>query len=146
MSLDLRNCKIEGSNKYRLSLPFHATNTLLPLLSADRDIGSFLTPILSSPLSFNGTRIYAATKYYTPSEIVEAFRNATGTEVEFQSISDDEYWNGQMGGTADAISSFSEFARGYDIMGVGAREELEKWIEVSFVFFSQSLVYSEKAL
>jgi len=73
-------------------------------------------------------------------EIANAFTAATGVEVEYKMCTDDEYWKVKNGGAMDFISSISEFMRDYDPLGVGAKEDWKKSLEVSCSYLGCELV------
>ena len=66
---------------------FHFSNTwspttTIPLISIT-DTGKFIAPILTNPEKYAGKVFTAATAYYTPLEMVDAWTKVTGKKVEF---------------------------------------------------------------
>ncbi|KAJ5117422.1 hypothetical protein N7448_011054 [Penicillium atrosanguineum] len=59
----------------------------LPLIDIT-DIGAYLAPALQNPTKYNGSRLYAATAYYTTKEMVDAWSAVSGWKVRF--ATDDE--------------------------------------------------------
>ena len=52
----------------------------IPLIDI-ADTGKFLAPVLSDPNKYNGASFTAATAFYTPKQMVEAWRTVTGKDV-----------------------------------------------------------------
>ena len=57
-------------------------DTLLPLIDI-ADTGKFLAPVLFDPNKYNGKVLTAATAFYTPKEMVDAWTKVTGKKVIF---------------------------------------------------------------
>ncbi|KAF7556401.1 hypothetical protein G7Z17_g1454 [Cylindrodendrum hubeiense] len=58
---------------YTLALPISPENGQIPLLDAGRDVGKFVAASIANYPKTLGSRIYAATDYYTPSQVAAAF-------------------------------------------------------------------------
>lgn len=57
-------------------------DTLLPLIDIT-DTGKFLEPVLLNPDKYNGKTLTAATAFYTPQQMVDAWAKITGKNVIF---------------------------------------------------------------
>ncbi len=57
-------------------------STLLPLIDIT-DTGKFLAPVLLNPDKYNGKTFTAATAFYTPQQMVDAWTKVTGKKVIF---------------------------------------------------------------
>lgn len=57
-------------------------DTLLPLIDIT-DTGKFLEPVLFAPEKYNGKTFTAATAFYTPQQMVDAWTKVTGKKVVF---------------------------------------------------------------
>ncbi len=61
------------TNEYTLALPIPVTSPM-PLLDTEDDTGKFVKGILLNREKTLGKRIFGATAYYTPEQIVEEFK------------------------------------------------------------------------
>lgn len=57
--------------------------TLIPLIDIT-DTGKFLAPVLFNPDQYNGKVFTAATAFYTPQQMVDAWTKVTGKRVIFE--------------------------------------------------------------
>ncbi|KAL8989027.1 MAG: hypothetical protein Q9169_008454 [Polycauliona sp. 2 TL-2023] len=55
------------------------------------DTGKFIVPALLDPDKYNGKRFTAATAFYTPAEMVEAWKKVTGKDVKLSQASGDAW-------------------------------------------------------
>ena len=61
------------TNAYAVALPI-PTNSPIPLLDTEADTGKFVKGMLLNPQKTLGKRIYGATDYYTPEQIIDEFK------------------------------------------------------------------------
>jgi len=70
------------------------STTRLPLFAAEFDTGKFVKAILSNRDTMLGKRVFAATAYTTPTEIVEMFKECfslAGKNAEFVEMKKEEF-------------------------------------------------------
>lgn len=66
---------------YEFRQPWNPTSTL-PLIDIT-DTGKYLAPVLLDPAKFDQKRLTAATAFYTPAQMVQAWSEITGKRVDF---------------------------------------------------------------
>ena len=82
-----------GEGNWALALPMPADSPI-PLFDAENDTGKFVKAMFLHEKSVGGKRIYGATAYYTPTEIVDQFKDLfpnTGKKTGFSQLPDDVF-------------------------------------------------------
>ncbi|KAL9003241.1 MAG: hypothetical protein Q9188_003881 [Gyalolechia gomerana] len=82
-----------GDGKWALALPMPADSPI-PLFDAERDTGKFVKAMFLNEQKVLGKRIYGATAYYTPTEILDQFKELfpnTGKETAFNQLPGDVF-------------------------------------------------------
>ena len=81
------------SGDWTMALPMPA-DTPIPLFATGNDTGKFVKAILTHRDSTLGKQIYAATDYYTPTQMIEAFKSLypeAGEKANFIQISENVF-------------------------------------------------------
>lgn len=76
--------------KWALALPMPADSPI-PLFAAEHDTGKFVKAIFLNKQKTLGERVYGATDYYTPTQIVETFKElfpTVGKDATFKRLPD----------------------------------------------------------
>lgn len=82
-----------GDGNWALGLPTPA-NAPIPLFDAEQDTGKFVKAMFLQHEKVLGKRIYGATAYYTPTEIVDQFKELfpnTGKKATFSRLPNDVF-------------------------------------------------------
>ena len=80
--------------------PTPSDSTKIPLFDADADTGKYVKAILKKPDQTLGKRVFAATDYYTPDQMLDTFRQvkpSAGKLIRFAQVSPDQFKQGAIG-------------------------------------------------
>ncbi|CBF77158.1 hypothetical protein AN4608.2 [Aspergillus nidulans FGSC A4] len=75
---------------YTLAYPVNE-GSQFPLVDIEADLGKYVATALKSPSKTQGSRILAATDYYTPTRILKEFEEVTGHKTRFIQIDHETY-------------------------------------------------------
>jgi len=90
MSNFFQTLKKQGDT-YTLAFPVNTETSQIPLFDVEADTGKFVAAALKQYPSTTGTRILAATDYYTPTRIVTEFSEVTGHKAQAIQIPEDTF-------------------------------------------------------
>lgn len=120
--------------EYVLQAPF-PTSTEMPLLSADRDTGLFVIPILLSPASYAGKYLYAATESPAFTDIARILSEVTGKQVIARESSERSFWDEQMPPQMrplePVMNGMLRFIREHGLFGKNEKEGISWTLQVS---------------
>ncbi|KAH8601981.1 hypothetical protein B0O99DRAFT_714091 [Bisporella sp. PMI_857] len=123
-----------STKSWTLSLPVPG-DTRLPLFAAELDTGKFVKAILLNRDELLGERIYAATAYVTPLEIIESFKESfpeVGQGTRFEQMKTGE-WETMLRGfgmASVAVEDLSEMMQLFAQFGYFGGEELEESLAI----------------
>ncbi|KAL4980418.1 hypothetical protein BDW66DRAFT_55035 [Aspergillus desertorum] len=75
---------------YTLAYPVNE-GSQFPLVDIEADFGKYVATALKNPSKTQGSRILAATDYYTPTQILKEFEEVTGHKTRFIQIDNETY-------------------------------------------------------
>lgn len=107
-----------------INIPFHYTDSKIPLLDIAADGGKFIaTALLKAETEKpNGEVIWAAAGFYTPKEIVETMGEVTGKVVNYGEISAEGFHGFLPPSVANEVTENMVLIRDYLYYGPGAEE------------------------
>ncbi len=126
-----------SEHEYVLNGPFPQT-TKIPLLDVTGDTGKFVKAILLHREKLLGKRVLAATDYYTPKDIIQAFQAAfpkAGKGAHFNQLSEEVYKGilGSVGMPKKAQDELYENIMFMDEFGYYGKESLDESHAVSLI-------------
>ncbi len=80
----------QSDQENSLNLNLHP-DTQIPLFDAAGDTGKFVAAILLNPSELLNKDVYAATGWYTPTDIVNAIEKFSGKKTTFNELSDETF-------------------------------------------------------
>ncbi|KAF2035866.1 NAD(P)-binding protein [Setomelanomma holmii] len=105
---------------------FVSPETRLPLIDAAGDTGKWIIAILADFVEYEGKALYAATGLYTYSEVVQAMSKASGKEVAYKQIPEED-WRGFLPLTMkDHVAEIMTYMQNYGYFGEDMEEKV-KW-------------------
>ena len=105
-------------------------DTKVPLYEVNADTGKFVAGILAQSEKPSGKRVFGATGWYTPQEIVGTIEKVSGKKVTFSSLPD-QVFEGVLPPTmAKELTETFAFIREFAYYGPGAEEGLAESLKV----------------
>lgn len=138
--------KAPPNNDWSLFLPMDA-DTPIPMFSPGDDSGTFVKAILTHRDTLLGKNVYAATDYYTPTQIMDVFAEAypkTEGKVKYVQISKEDY-KGSLGGMGMPEKAQQELYENMMFMkefGYYGKASLDESLAVSIMPFLLSVYLS----
>ncbi|KAL2819723.1 hypothetical protein BJX63DRAFT_360389 [Aspergillus granulosus] len=105
-------------------------HTRIPLIETVADFGHYAVPLLKDPEGMNGKVMYAATKLYSFSEMVEIISRVSGETVRYVQIPGEVYagfMKGEMGNRMVAMMNFIDEPGYY---GPGTEEKVRETVAI----------------
>ena len=102
----------------------------MPLFDTD-DTGKFVSGILLQPSKLLGQRIFGATDWYTPQQIISAVEKVSGKKARYQALPDEVFKSFLPPVMADELAETLIFMRDYSYYGPEAEQGLTKSLQVT---------------
>ena len=102
----------------------------MPLFDTD-DTGKFVAGILLQPSKLLGQRVFGATDWYTPKQIVSTLEKVSGKKANYQTLSDEVFKSFLPPVMAEELSETLNFISDYAYFGPGAEQGLTKSLQVT---------------
>ena len=99
-------------------------DALLPLIDIT-DTGKYLAPVLFDSNKYNHKTFTAATAFYTPQQMIDAWTNVTGQKVIFTHRSDGASMGGLPPYMAKSLTAGSGLIGDYSYYGPTGKKDLE---------------------
>lgn len=90
-----------------------------------------MASILSKPSESVGKRFFAATAFYTPSDICRIFQKVTGKKLRYIHLDDDAFAATMPGLRGRSMVEAFKFIKAFQYFGPGAKQGLEESLRVS---------------
>ncbi|ERF69208.1 hypothetical protein EPUS_01165 [Endocarpon pusillum Z07020] len=104
-------------------MPFNAEKTQVGMLAVVEDTGKFVAGLLlADPKSVDGFQVNGVSEWMTPKQIVDTLSETSGTKVEFQEISGDEYESYLPPPIAKELKENMLLVRDYSYFGKGTEK------------------------
>ena len=108
-----------------------ALDTKVPLYEASKDTGKFVAGILAQAEKPSGKQFFAASGWYTPTEMVATIEKVSGEKVTFSSVPDQVFEGFLPPAAAKELAETFIFIREYAYYGPGAEEGVADTLKVS---------------
>ena len=102
----------------------------MPCFDTD-DTGKFVAGILLQPSKLLGQRIFGATDWYTPQQIVSTFEKVSGKKATYQALPDEVFKSFLPPVMAEELVETLIFMRDYAYYGPGAEQGLKESLQVA---------------
>ena len=102
----------------------------MPLFDTD-DTGKFVAGIMLQASKPLGHRVFGATDWYTPDEIVSTVTKVSGKTTKYQAVSDETFKSFLPPQIAEEMAETFIFIRDYAYYGPGAEQGLTDSLKVS---------------
>jgi uncharacterized protein YbjT (DUF2867 family) len=110
-----------------LTLPFDLEQTQVGLLDAPNDTGKFVAGLLlAEPHSTDGVRVQGVSQWATPKEIVDTISKVSGTKVEFQEVTKEQYQTFLPPPIAEEMAENMVLVRDWSYYGKGAEKKQQE--------------------
>ncbi|KAL8880666.1 MAG: hypothetical protein Q9198_001967 [Flavoplaca austrocitrina] len=90
-----------------------------------KDAGKFIVPALLSPDEYNGKRFTAATAFYTPAAMVEAWKKVTGKEIKLDEANPGAWGKGFPPDLLEMLKEVTGLIEDYECYGPTGQEDLD---------------------
>ncbi|KAL9032575.1 MAG: hypothetical protein Q9180_006425 [Flavoplaca navasiana] len=90
-----------------------------------RDAGKFIVPALLSPDKYNGKRFTAATAFYTPAAMIEAWKKVTGKEIKLDEANPRAWGEGFPPELLEMLKEVTGLIEDYECYGPTGQEDLD---------------------
>lgn len=90
-----------------------------------KDAGKFIVPALLSPDKYNGKRFTAATAFYTPTAMVEAWKKVTGKEIKLDEANPGAWGQGVPPHVLEILQEVTRVLEDYAFYGPTGQEDLD---------------------
>ncbi|KAL8977813.1 MAG: hypothetical protein Q9205_006462 [Flavoplaca limonia] len=90
-----------------------------------KDAGKFIVPALLSPDEYNGKRFTAATAFYTPAAMVEAWKKVTGKEIKLDEANPGAWGKGFPPDLLEMLKEVTGLIEDYECYGRTGQEDLD---------------------
>ncbi|KAI4267093.1 MAG: hypothetical protein LQ337_008517 [Flavoplaca oasis] len=90
-----------------------------------KDAGKFIVPALLSPDKYNGKRFTAATAFYTPAAMVEAWKKVTGKEIKLDEANPGAWGEGFPPELLEMLKEVTGLIEDYECYGPTGQEDLD---------------------
>lgn len=107
-----------------------APDSKLPLYEVNNDTGKFVAGILAQAESLSGKRVFAATGWYTPTEMMATIEKVSGKKVTFSSLPDQVYEGFLPPAVAKELMETFAFMREFPYYGPGSEEGLAESLKI----------------
>ena len=97
------------------------------------DTGKFVAGILLQPSKLLGQRIFGATDWYTPKQIISTLEKVSGKKATYQALSDEVFKSFLPPVIAEELTETLIFTRDYAYYGPGAEQGLTKSLQVNLI-------------
>lgn len=105
-------------------------DTKVPLYEVNGDTGKFVAGILARTENPSGKRVFGATGWYTPTEMVATIEKVSGKKVTFSSLPDQVFEGFLPPAMAKELTETFAFIREFAYYGPGAEEGLAESLKV----------------
>ena len=102
----------------------------MPLFDTD-DTGKFVAGILLQPSKLRGQRIFGATDWYTPQQVISAVEKFSGKKARYQALPDEVFKSFLPPVIAEELVETLIFMRDYSYYGPEAEQGLTKSLQVT---------------
>lgn len=107
-----------------------APDTKVPLYEVNNDTSKFVAGILAQTEKPSGKRVFGATGWYTPTEMVATIEKVSGKKVTFSSVSDQVYEGFLPPNIAKELTETFAFIREFAYYGPGAEEGVAESLKI----------------
>lgn len=107
-----------------------ATDAQVPLFEETNDTGKWVAGILAQPEKPSGKRVFGASGWYTPVEMMTAVEKVSGQKATFTTVPDQVYAGFLPPNIADELVETFLFLQQYGLFGPGAKEGVAEGLKV----------------
>ena len=112
-------------------------DTKIPLFEEDKDTGKFVAGILANIPKPSGRRVFGATDWYTPTDMVSTIEKVSGKKTTFTSLPDEVFESFLPPSIAKELQETFAFIREHAYYGPGAEEGLSESLKVKVLYSFQ---------
>lgn len=105
-------------------------DTKIPLFEAESDTGKFVAGILAHIAKPSGQRIFGATGWYTPTDMVSTIEKVSGKKTTFSTLPDEVFESFLPPAIAKELAETFKFIKEYAYYGPGAEAGLAESLKV----------------